>query len=79
MTSPTERQLAFNALREAEPNSHLLDCPDSVVIQGDDVPDEPTVAGTWVTRVWAIQCSHGHATSKLTLRLLVAKTEDRAP
>ncbi len=76
MTSESELTFAFHMLRQAEPDNHLLDCPDAVVIRGDSVPDQPAPEGDWVTRVWAIQCGHGHVASKLIIHALVTKPEE---
>lgn len=58
-------------LREVEPDSHLVDCPDTVVICGDAIPAEPDPAGgVWHTMVLAVQCGHGHTSSRITAKCL---------
>lgn len=74
--SDSGRAMAFEMLRQAEPDNHLLDCPDAVVIEGDSAPERPAAEGNRMTMVLAIQCGHGHAAAKLTIHALVTTPEE---
>ncbi len=76
MSSESARAYAFTMLRRTEPDNHLLECPDAVVIEGSRHPDRPAEGGgRWVTLVVSIQCGHGRHAVKLTLQALIMPNE----
>lgn len=53
-------------LRRSDPGNHLLDCPDTVVIESVPATRTPSGDGTAViTAVFAVQCGHGSDAVKL--------------
>ncbi len=75
MSSEAVQAYAFTMLRRTEPDNHLLECPDAVVIEGDRQPDRIADGGRWVTLVVSIQCGHGKHAVKLTLQARVMPDE----
>lgn len=63
-------------LRRSDPGSHLLECPDAVVIESSTSGRVPNGHGTsTVTFVLAVQCGHGSDAAKLTTTLHIVPNE----